>query len=73
MPHRLRRLTGVADLPIILLATDSAASPFDLMGQAVLNEIRKPFDPGFLVWRVNYTLEMRTSWPLADAPLRSLA
>ncbi|MGZ3270519.1 MAG: response regulator [Croceibacterium sp.] len=72
LPHRLRRLAGEADLPIILVVSDSAASRFDPMSQSVLEEIRKPFDPGFLVWRVNYTLEARISRQPADAPLRSL-
>ena len=57
LPRQLRRITGVADLPIILLTSDSAGFPFRGAGSAVLDDIRKPFDPGFLAWRVESALE----------------
>ena len=59
LPHRLRWITGVADLPIILLTSDSASASHGEIGDAVLDDIRKPFDPGFLVWRVNHALDAR--------------
>lgn len=73
LPHRLLRITGVADLPIILLTTDGPAAAFDSECQTVLDEISKPFDPGFLAWRVNHTLDARMGLKAADAPMRSLA
>ena len=57
LPSRLRRMTRVADLPIILLASDSAAAPLGQCGNAVLDDIRKPADPGFLVWKVRHALD----------------
>ena len=59
LPKRLRRATGVADLPIILLTTSSPAACVGEGENAVLDELRKPFDPGFLVWRVDNALDMR--------------
>jgi two-component system, OmpR family, phosphate regulon response regulator PhoB len=57
LPHKLRRIAGVVDLPIILLTTDSPAASLGEIGNAVLDDIRKPFDPGFLAWRVNHAIE----------------
>jgi len=70
LPQTLRRVTGVADLPIILLTTDSAAACLGEGANAVLDDIRKPFDPGFLVWRVNHALEAcAVGSPSDDEPL----
>ena len=67
LPHKLRRTAGVGDLPIILLTSGSAAAVRrGTEGNAVLDDIRKPFDPGFLVWRVNHALESRSGCPLTD-------
>ena len=56
LPLKLRRAASMDHLPIILLTTDFAASVGSGI-DSVLDEIRKPFDPGFLVWRVNLALE----------------
>nr|WP_166175829.1 response regulator [Altererythrobacter segetis] len=70
LPHKLRRITGVAELPIILLTTDSAVAPGDV-GHAVLDDIRKPFDPGFLAWKVDHALDAHGKRALGerDEPL----
>lgn len=82
VPRRLRRAAANV-LPIILLTTDSTHIPTD---ETVLDEIRKPFDPGFLVWRVGHALGTRlqvsasadpqkptADWDEATPKLRSLA
>lgn len=63
LPGTLRRVTEVTDLPIILLTSDSS-HPGEI-GQAVLDDIRKPFDPGFLAWRVDSALDAHAR---ADEP-----
>ena len=85
LPNKLRGIAGVAGLPIILLTTTSTSASLGATGNAVLDDIRKPFDPGFLVWRVNLALDSRGACPLGEsdeplvvgpetqAPLRSLA
>jgi DNA-binding response OmpR family regulator len=78
LPHKLRRVAGVADLPIILQTSESAAAGHGELGNAVLDDIRKPFDPGFLAWRVNHALEARRTAggspaEAATPGLRSLA
>jgi two-component system, OmpR family, phosphate regulon response regulator PhoB len=57
LPHRLRRAAAAEDLPIILLTSDSAGH--SAVSGAILDEIRKPFDPGFLAWRIGHALESR--------------
>jgi CheY-like chemotaxis protein len=71
LPAKLRRMTGVADLPIILLTTDSAAAPLGELGNAVLDDIRKPVDPGFLSWKVGHALDAHRKLALdtRDEPL----
>jgi DNA-binding response OmpR family regulator len=56
LPQRLRGTAKVPALPIILLTTDHAAPCLGTGGNAVLDEIRKPFDPGFLAWRIGHAL-----------------
>ena len=58
LPQKLRGIAAVAELPIILLSTNSASA--GEMASAVLDDIRKPFDPGFLAWRVNHALDAYT-------------
>ena len=59
LPEKLRRVAGATDLPIILLTTGSDAPCRFESGEAVLDDIRKPFDPGFLAWRVDLAIERR--------------
>jgi DNA-binding response OmpR family regulator len=82
LPQRLRRTAAASGLPIILLTSDASAASVGTGDNAVLDDIRKPFDPGFLAWRVAHALDARaeseTADPLTDegpgAPrLRSLA
>jgi DNA-binding response OmpR family regulator len=54
LPQTLRRAARVADLPIILLTTRPLAEPHDT---SIADYIEKPFDPRYLVWRVNHALE----------------
>lgn len=56
LPQRLRATAAVPGLPIILLTTDQATPCVGTGGNAVLDDIRKPFDPGFLAWRVDHAL-----------------
>jgi DNA-binding response OmpR family regulator len=82
LPQRLRRTAGANGLPIILLTTGAAAACVGGGDNAVLDDIRKPFDPGFLAWRVDLALEtpnpaektepLVVAGPLA-AKVRSLA
>jgi DNA-binding response OmpR family regulator len=73
LPRQLRRMAGVAHLPIILLTSDSAAAGRDEIDNAVLDDIRKPFDPHFLAWRVNHALEAPHVEARSKPSLRSLA
>jgi DNA-binding response OmpR family regulator len=57
LPQTLRRITGVADLPIILLTSETASAPHGDHGNSVLDDIRKPFDPGYLAWKVAHALD----------------
>ena len=66
LPQKLRRVSGVAGLPIILLTTDSAVARHGEAGNAVLDDIRKPFDPGFLVWKVDHALDTQGKRELGD-------
>ena len=61
----LRSAAGSPDLPIIMLTGDDvhSASPAP-PDNSVLDHIRKPFDPRFLVWRVNHALEAHAGRPL---------
>jgi DNA-binding response OmpR family regulator len=58
LPQRLRRSAGARDLPIVLLTSGLAEPCIGTGDNAVLGEIRKPFDPGFLVARVRHALEV---------------
>lgn len=86
LPQTLRRAASVPDLPIMLLTSRPLAEPHDT---SIVDYIEKPFDPRYLVWRVNHALETRRSrrisledvigdgaHPQTDtsrAPLRSIA
>lgn len=70
LPRRLRSVSGVADLPIILLATEALTACLGHGADAVLDEIRLPLDPGFLVWRVNHAIEAHRGRPLDDGDER---
>jgi DNA-binding response OmpR family regulator len=59
LPQRLRRTAGATGLPIILLTSDTSAASVGTGDNAVLDDIRKPFDPGFLAWRVAHALDGR--------------
>jgi DNA-binding response OmpR family regulator len=61
LPQRLRRTANVGDLPIILLTSGAAALCVGSGDNAVLDDIRKPFDPGFLAWRVEHALGAQTA------------
>ena len=61
LPRTLRRAANSPDLPIILLTTRTAADPLD---SSVTDQISKPFDPRYLVWRVNHALEAHAGPPL---------
>ena len=50
LPQKLRGTATVAELPIILFTTESASTPLGDSGNAVLDDIRKPFDPRYLAW-----------------------
>ncbi|HEY7808435.1 MAG TPA: response regulator [Croceibacterium sp.] len=56
LPQTLRRAAGVSDLPIVLLTSRPVAEPHD---RSIVDYIEKPFDPRYLVWRVNHALETR--------------
>ena len=65
LPQALRRAAGRPGLPIILLAAASASAATDeYLDREVLDCIGKPFDPRFLVWRVNHALEESAARPL---------
>ena len=52
------------DPQVIVLATSSASSDADEpLACGVHDDICKPFDPRFLVWRVNLSIEMREAKP----------
>jgi DNA-binding response OmpR family regulator len=57
LPHKLRGIAAVAELPIILLTSGSASPPHGNSGNSVLDDIRKPFDPGYLAWKVQHALD----------------
>jgi two-component system phosphate regulon response regulator PhoB len=69
LPQRLRRTAGASGLPIILLTTDASAASVGTGDNAVLDDIRKPFDPGFLAWRVGHALEAHNPPEEAEPPL----
>ena len=85
LPQKLRRITGIAELPIILLTTESASAAYGDSDNSVLDDIRKPFDPGYLAWKVQHALDAgrrlleQSEEPLVVCPsnarprLRSLA
>jgi len=54
LPQTLRRAANVADLPIMLLTSRALAEPHDT---SIVDHIEKPFDPRYLIWRVNHALE----------------
>jgi two-component system phosphate regulon response regulator PhoB len=56
LPQTLRRAAGVSDMPIVLLTSRAVAEPHD---SSIVDYIEKPFDPRYLVWRVNHALETR--------------
>jgi DNA-binding response OmpR family regulator len=68
LPQRLRRTAGAIDLPIILLTSDASAACVGTGDNAVLDDIRKPFDPGFLAWRVDHALDAHTRDTEAEPP-----
>jgi len=78
LPQTLRRAACVPDLPVILLTTRPLAEPHDT---SIADYIEKPFDPRYLVWRVNHALQTYRSRTLslddvrdcAPPPLRSIA
>jgi len=57
LPQKLRGIAAIAELPIILLTSESASAPHGERGNAVLDDIRKPVDPGYLAWKVQHTLD----------------
>jgi len=57
LPEWLRQTAGADDLPIILLTSGSFVACIGAEIGGVIDEIRKPFDPSFLVWRINHALE----------------
>ncbi len=64
MPQTLRRAANAPDLPIILLTTGARGEPHDA---SIVDHIGKPFDPRYLVWRVDHALEARAERePLMD-------
>jgi DNA-binding response OmpR family regulator len=71
LPQKLRRIAGVAELPIILLTTEAASTLRGECGNAVLDDIRKPFDPGYLSWKVAHALDTQGKLVLrkCDEPL----
>ena len=79
LPHMLRRAANAPRLPIILLTTNHGPASIGSEGNAVLDEIRKPFDPGFLAWRVDTAFEPSGDaqpaevQPPSQPKLRSLA
>ncbi len=66
LPRKLRHAGGVDDLPIILLTTECPAAPIGEAGNAVLDDIRKPFEPGFLSWRVDSALDARQATAVVE-------
>jgi DNA-binding response OmpR family regulator len=75
LPQTLRRAAGVPELPIMLLTAGPLAEPHDT---SIVDHIEKPFDPRYLVWRVNHALGNRAGRaadpgdPVAeDLPLRT--
>jgi DNA-binding response OmpR family regulator len=61
LPQRLRRTAGASGLPIILMTSDASGASVGSGDNAVLDDIRKPFDPGFLAWRVEHALGAQTA------------
>ena len=56
----LDALDPASDLPVITLSTTTGAGPgSSKIVHGVQDCIRKPFDPRFLVWRVNHALEAK--------------
>jgi DNA-binding response OmpR family regulator len=68
LPQRLRRTAGASGLPIILMTSDASGASVGSGDNAVLDDIRKPFDPGFLAWRVAHALETHGA-PAAAEPV----
>jgi DNA-binding response OmpR family regulator len=71
LPQKLRGIAAVDELPIILLTTRSASTPLGDSGNAVLDDIRKPFDPGYLAWKVQHALDAhgKRVLPHSEEPL----
>jgi DNA-binding response OmpR family regulator len=67
LPQTLRRAAGISDLPIVLLTSRPVAEPHD---SSIVDYIEKPFDPRYLVWRVNHALETRPSRGLSIDDIR---
>ena len=73
LPQLLRRAANIADLPIILLTSGSPSiGADDALESEIVDRISKPFDPRFLVWRVNHALEahLREESPTIDAKIQ---
>lgn len=62
LPQALRRAANVPDLPIMLLTSEPMAEP---RHPSIADLIEKPFDPRYLVWRVNHALETFARRPLS--------
>ena len=82
IPAWLRRISGVEDLPIILLTSRACAASIGPGSDVGVDDSRKPFDPRCLAWRVDHALESRrrSDLPFAvaggarrEAHLRSIA
>jgi DNA-binding response OmpR family regulator len=73
LPQTLRRAANVPALPIVLLTSRPLAEPHDV---SIVDHIEKPFDPRYLVWRVNHALghqahRAQSATESEDVPLRA--
>ena len=62
--REIRSSAQFYDLPVIMFtAATSASDETRALYNGAQDYIRKPFDPKFLIWRVNHALEMRAARP----------
>ncbi|MCB2084124.1 MAG: response regulator [Sphingomonadaceae bacterium] len=62
--RKIRTSASLYDLPVIMFTAKSGAEDEEqALYQGAQDYIRKPFDPKFLVWRVNQVLRARAERP----------
>lgn len=65
LPQMFRRAANLPALLVILLTTGPPSTGADdALESEIVDRISKPFDPRFLVWRVNHALEAHLARPL---------